>query len=230
MSVAKVEDLPVYRNVTKLIFSGELSPGQKVSEQALSEKLGVSRIPIRETLAKLVGQGVLVSGGKGQGARMRSYSPDEISQLFEYRGALEGIAARAAVRAATDADIIRMDLICDQAEAEVGDCCSKRWGELDHAFHATLADASHNGRVAQSLKLLADECHYLFFVCYMPMPEDAVSHMTSVLAEHREIVEMIRLGDGDGAERVARVHIDHKNQVAMRAIIEQDLCCKVETA
>ncbi len=230
MSVAKVKDMSVYRNVTKLVFSGELSPGQKISEQALSEKLGVSRIPIRETLAKLVGQGVLVGGRKGQSARMRSYSPDELHQLFEYRGALEGIAARAAVRAATDADIIRMDLICERAEAEVGDCRSKRWGELDHAFHATLADASRNERVAKALKLLVDECHYLFFTCYMPMPENAVSQMTNVLAEHREMIEMIRQGDADGAERVARVHIDHKNQVATRAIIEQDLCCKVETA
>ena len=144
----------VYDRVIEYLFSGDKPPGSKVVEQELADELGVSRIPIRESLGKLVGQGLLVGEKGGRGVRMREYSIEEIRQLYEARGTIEGGIARAATRAATETDIARLQIICEQAESEIGHYGSKRWAELDHAFHAALADASHNERLAHQLKLM----------------------------------------------------------------------------
>ena len=118
---AKQADGPVYDRLVNMIFHGRFAPGDKLVEEELAAALGVSRVPIRETLAKLVGQGLLVGGSRGQGVRMREYGIEEVRQLYEYREPLEGIAAAAAARRATSSDLTRMEIICQQAEREIDD-------------------------------------------------------------------------------------------------------------
>ena len=211
----------VYERVIDYIFSGDFPPGCKVIEQDLADELGVSRIPIREALGKMVGQGLLVGEQGGRGVRMRKYVMEEIRQLYEARGVLEGGAARAAARAATDADIARLEIICKQAETEIGNYGSKRWAELDHAFHSALGDASHNDRIAQTLKLMLTECHYIFYLypsrSRQPMPtsESATAHMRDVLDnQHIALIKLIVAGDVEGAERQAREDL-HKNAIGL---------------
>jgi len=201
----------LYDRLIEHLFSGDRTPGSKIIEQDLANELGVSRIPIRESLRRMMGQGLLVGEPGGRGVRMRQYTVEDVRQLYEARGIMEGGAARVAARAATDADITRLHRICRQMEGEIGNYGSKRWADLDHAFHAAIADASHNDRVAQYLKLLLTECHYIFYVRPtrsrrpIPAPEDATAHMRGVLEkEHVALVELIVAGDADAAERQAR--------------------------
>lgn len=199
----------VYDRLVKMIFSGEIAPGTRVLERQLAEKLGVSRIPVRESLGRMVAQGLLAQAGRRQGIRLRDYTSEEIRQLWEYRQTLESGAAYSAARRATDADIFRMRAVCDQAESVIGRYGSRRWANLDHDFHAALADASHNERIADQLKLLLTECHYLFYLSPAhtrqprPSPADVHARMKSVLQEHRELVELIRSGDQEEAQRHA---------------------------
>lgn len=78
------------------ISSGHVQPGARVVETQLAARLGVSRIPVREALGRLRGQGLLVSDGHGRGMRLRQYSLDDITNFYDYREMLEGGAARAA--------------------------------------------------------------------------------------------------------------------------------------
>ena len=232
MAAATAEQTPMYERVVKMVFSGRLVPGERLLEQEFAAELGVSRIPVRETLAKLVGQGLLVGGEKGQGVRMRDYSPDEVHQLYDFRAILEGGAACAAARSATRTDLARLQMICDHAESEAGNYeyyGSERSAELDHRFHAALAEASHNERVSCSLKLLLTECHYLFYLYPpregrpKPAPEDAITHMENVQRDHRALVELIRSGDADGAERKARADMLKSGERVNRALTKLDL-------
>ena len=70
----------------------------------LSDQLGVSRIPICETLERLAARGALVGEQNGKGVRIRQYMAEEVHRLYEYRELLEG----GAVRATTDIDIARL--------------------------------------------------------------------------------------------------------------------------
>jgi len=218
-----------YDRLVKIVFSGQVAPGTKLVERDLAQELGVSRIPVRESLAKMVAQGLLVGGEKWQGARVRTYTSDEIRQLYEYREMLEGGAARSAAQAATTADLERLEMICEQGESEIGSYGSKRWAQLDHHFHVAVAEASHNERFVHSLKLLLTECFYVFYLYPArqgrpsPSKQDAQAHMQSVVEDHRELLNWIHAGDADGAEHKARTDMRKSGQRATRALIALDL-------
>ena len=216
-----------YDRIVEYVFhSGSVSPGTRLVEQELADHLGVSRMPVRESLRRLVGQDLLVSEPDGRGVRLRQYSTEEVRQLYELRETLEGTAARAAARAANDSDLSRLRIICQKTESEVGNYGSKRWAELDHAFHDELARASHNDRVARLLKLLLTECHYLFFGSRRNRrklsKEVATAHMQAVVDEHRLLIDLIGRGDGDGAEKLAQDHVRHQGVRVTDLLIEME--------
>ena len=229
--MAKVdEDGSLYdRVVHHIFFSGEMAPRSKVIEKRLAEQLGVSRIPIRETLGKLTGQGLLVGEESGQGVRVRQYTPEEIRQLYELRELLEGGASAAAARAATDLDIRRMQMICEQSELlHPNEQDLKKWGDLDHAFHAALADASHNDRIARLLKLLLTECHYVFY--YLPRIqgpkltiEEEEAHLREVKLDHRTLLDLIQSGKPEEAERRTREDMRKSSKRLTEAMLAMDI-------
>ena len=214
-----------------LILEGEIKPFEKVPQDDIADELGVSRIPVRESLRRMVGQGLLTSAADGGEIRMRQYTPDEVRQLYEFREVLEGEISRLAARAASDTDISRLKMICDESETVIGtEDGQRRWGELDHAFHEALADASHNQRMADSLKNLLTECHYLFYIFPAKAKRKQVSrdetaaHMHEVLEEeHRELLKRITERDADGAQQVARNSIREGGRRLIEAMIASQL-------
>jgi DNA-binding GntR family transcriptional regulator len=218
------------RVVQHIFFSGAVAPGTKVVEKRLADQLGVSRIPIRETLRRLAGQGLLVGDQNGEGGvRVRKYTAEDIRQLYELREMLEGGAARAAARAATDTDVARMEMVCQQMQTEVGDYGSKHWADLDHDFHAALAEASHNERIARALQCLLTECHYLFYLYPShygrpkPSPEAVNELMQNVVDQHRSLLHVICSGDAETAELRAREHMRISNARYTQVLIARDL-------
>lgn len=228
MLSTKTKDDEIYSRIMDIVFS-TMPPGSKLVERQLASELGVSRIPVRETLAKLVAQGVLVGGEKGQGVRVREYSTEEIRQLYQFREMIEGGVARAAAENATADDLLQLEMICQEMESEVGHYGSTRWADLDHKFHETLARASRNERFIRTVRSLLAESHYAFYLHPSrrgrpwPAPEEAETLMRSVLEDHRELLELIRARDADGAERKARADMRKSADRATRARIARDL-------
>ena len=219
----------VYQRLLKWVFSGNVTPGAKLVERSLASELGVSRIPVRESVREMVAQGLLVGGEKWEGVRTRHYDPEEIRQLTEFREIFEGGAAGAAARHATDVDLARMEMICREADAEVGNYGSQRWAQLDHHFHAAMADASHNQRVIHCLRHLLAECHYVFYIHpgrvrrRQPSAEEAAAHMARVVEDHRAMIEAIGARDPQRASRLARAHMRVCGRQAAEEIIASDL-------
>src|SRR5919106_389653 len=85
--------------IRELVLDGELAPGERVPEVGLSERLGISRTPLRIALTTLAHEGLLepLSGG---GFIVRSFTRTDIADAIELRGVLEGTAARLAGSAA----------------------------------------------------------------------------------------------------------------------------------
>ena len=91
----------------ELILNGEFTPGERMSELPLVERLGVSRSPLRLALASLEHEGLL-RGLDGGGYAVREFTKTDIRDAIELRGVLEGTAARfAAERGATRRDLRR---------------------------------------------------------------------------------------------------------------------------
>ena len=223
------DESSVYERLLKLVFSEDSTPGEKLVERNLASELGVSRIPVRESVREMVAQGLLVGGEKWEGVRTRRYTPDDIRQLSEFREIFDVGAARMAAQHATDMDVAEMEMICKEAEGEVGNYGSQRWAHLDHRFHETVADASHNQRLIHFMKFMLAESHYAFYTRpahvrrNVPSKEEVVAHMERVVKDHLSLVEMIREKDADGAEKIARAHIWTSGRQAAKDLIDSKL-------
>ena len=96
-----------------LIIEGELAPGARLNERELSERLGVSRTPLREAFRMLAADGLLVQL-PNRGAQVVALSPDDVRHAFEVMASLEGLSGELAAARLTDRDLT--DLRALQAE------------------------------------------------------------------------------------------------------------------
>ena len=108
----KISDKPlatrVAEEVRRLVRANQLVSGQRLSEQRLCERLGVSRTPLREALRILSVEG-LVTISPNKGARVAESSIEETFHMFEAMGVLEGSFARLAAEKLTDTDLEKME-------------------------------------------------------------------------------------------------------------------------
>lgn len=89
------QSLKTILSLRDLILSGELKPGERLSELAIVDRLGVSRTPVRTALVRLEEEGLLEAIPSG-GYAVRHFSEADIFDAIETRGTLEGLAARLA--------------------------------------------------------------------------------------------------------------------------------------
>lgn len=146
----------VIATLRNMIVAGELKPGQRVAEIPISERLGVSRTPIRIALQALAQEGLLVSAG-GRGLMVREISAEEVREAIEVRGVLEGLAASTLARAGMGRNVRTILHEClDEGDALfakghlTGDDLDA-FSNLNATFHRTIVQAAGNSVVEETL-------------------------------------------------------------------------------
>ncbi|MGH1487329.1 MAG: FCD domain-containing protein [Cellvibrionaceae bacterium] len=169
--ITKTRSMAISRRLEELIIDGTLQPGDKVpSERQLSQRLKVSRPLIREALKELRGRGVIETRhGKGSfvigmlknieedNALSRLYEshPRLLYDLLEVRELLEGQAAQMAAERGTEKDFYKITKAyneMNQPESHHTDLADA--ARLDHAFHRSIYEASHNPILVHTLQSL----------------------------------------------------------------------------
>jgi DNA-binding GntR family transcriptional regulator len=112
--------LRVYNQIKNLILCNEVMPGQKLHHQQLSERLGVSRTPVREALTRLVQEGY-VAFLPNRGFTCKEIRMQEAEELYELREALEAFAVENAIKNLTDTALnqLREKMICMALTCEI---------------------------------------------------------------------------------------------------------------
>ena len=108
----------IYLSLEEAILEGKVKPGDRLIEDELSKGFGVSRGPIREALRLLEKDG-LVKRVPRKGAIVEWISKDDISEMFEVRSVLEGLAAKIFCGRATDAELSGLEGIYKQMKRPV---------------------------------------------------------------------------------------------------------------
>lgn len=210
MSVLKPIKLEDYKPLRELVFealreaiiSGGLKPGERLMEMQLADELGVSRTPVREALRKLEQEGFVVMIPR-KGAFVADISLKEIVDVFEIRGALEGLAAELAADRASEDKIEEMERCLVELSEMIEIKDLKRIVEIDAQFHETLYASSRNERLGQILSLLREQIQR-FRTRTMTHP----ARMKVALEEHRRIIEAVAARDVEAARRFAQQHIE----------------------
>ena len=193
-----------FRRLEQAIMQGDLKPGERLSEAGLARRFGISRGPLREAIGQLEGR-KLVQRVANQGARVVSMGNVELIDLMVIRESLEGMACRLAAVRMTDEELSSLaDMLAGHADNEA--VISGRGyfqGTGDRDFHARIVRASGNARLVQML----DIDLYSLLRLYRQRLSMRPGRPVRALAEHREILEALRLRDPDRAEAAMRAHI-----------------------
>jgi DNA-binding GntR family transcriptional regulator len=170
------------------IIAGRIAPGAKIAEQATADRLGVSRVPVREATILLEREGLLVRSATGR-RRVRLLHDHDLVEIAELRLTIEPrLAALAAEHhTAADAAALGRNLqALDRAST------AARISLLDAEFHDLVAEASHQSRLAEVWRMMRGQILLLIAETQRRLPQSlAVTH-DSTLAHHRAIWELIR--------------------------------------
>ena len=191
----------VRRELERMIESGELKAGDRLNENLLAAKLGVSRGPIREACRGLEQSG-LVEVVVNRGVFVRKLSDREASELYDIRAALMRLAGATLAPIIEDWQIAELRALVGQMDdaARAGDLNS--FYPLNLQFHHAITDYGGNERLMALASAIQREAH-LFRRLTLHMP----GRMLASNAEHREILKALEARDPvrAGAEMEAHV-------------------------
>lgn len=222
----------VTAQIETLIVQSQLHPGDRLPpERELAEQFGVSRTVIREAIRTLSAKGLLEvqSGGgtivcspsvetvaQSMNLYLRGGQPQlDYGKIHEVRYLLEvEIAGLAAERRSTE-DLARMEAILREATAKGADN-RETFARTDVAFHAALAQATHNQLFGLILDSLAD---IMFEVRLSGF--DVPGTVDSSLTYHRAIFEQVKAGNPEGARQAMREHMQESVEIQRKVIALQ---------
>jgi DNA-binding GntR family transcriptional regulator len=208
-----------YDTIREAILSGRYAAGQRLMADVLAQKLGTSRMPVREALHRLEAAG-LVSITPHRGAIVSELSRDEIVEIYHIRAVLEGLAARLATPHLVAEDLSRLiDLIDEMASAAAGrDLGRLLRGNRD--FHEVIWKASQAPRLREYLENL-----YIASQRFRNISLLLPGRLAEVVREHRRIARALAAREMVTAERFAKEHYEN---TAQRLLVEMEKAKKKE--
>lgn len=202
----------VQRELERLIFSGELHAGARLSEVAIAERLNVSRGPVREALRTLEEAG-LVRFEKNRGATVRVITPEEAVEIYEVRASLEELACRRLANRITPGQIDALWPLVDQMDAAAESHDVSTFHRLNMQFHEYLVDFAGNRELGVTYRRLLGN---LSLLRKHTLAQEGSLRESN--AEHREILQRMSAADTDAAGRLMNEHIAASSRRTQQAL------------
>ncbi|BBX02051.1 GntR family transcriptional regulator [Mycolicibacterium moriokaense] len=180
------------------ILHGDLAPGSKLAQVGLAERFGVSRIPVRDALAILTGEG-LVQPLSNATAVVTRMSVEELQELYDLRVAIEPRTTEIAVPNVGRADILYMRKQLAIMSAPVD---ARTWLAANTEFHAAVYRRANRPRTVElieQLRRLTDR--------YVFMHLEVSEQGRHIGAEHDDILAAVERGDAAMTARLTREHL-----------------------
>ncbi len=187
------------------IISGDLPPGTHLVERTLADSLGVSRVPVRDALNLLKGEGFVTQQPR-RGVVVTRLERKDIEELFELRLALEVLAVRLATERATTAELKALKALLTQAAAALAANDETALLRSNQAFHDAITQLAHNDLLSSMLDPLEGRLHWILRQNDDPLP---------LHREHAALYEAIASGDADAAARASLEHVRTSRELCL---------------
>jgi DNA-binding GntR family transcriptional regulator len=192
----------VYNQIKNLILCNEIMPGQKLHHQQLSERLGVSRTPIREALTRLVQEGY-VSFLPNRGFTCKEIRMQEAEELYELREALEAFAVEKAIETLTDAALRQLRDKMNAYGRDVQNRFTRERLVYDQDVHLQIAQLTGNETLKNTLS-------HVFERIVLKRRTDGLYDPARGIAAHQEhlrLLEAMERRDAAQAVAILRSHV-----------------------
>jgi DNA-binding GntR family transcriptional regulator len=209
----------VYARLLEAIIDRTLLPGQRVTQNELADRLGVSRQPVSHALHLLHRQGLLAESGR-RGFEVTQLDPERIRQLYEVRGAIDGLAARIAAKRVKTDTAGRAQL---EAALRAGRTIDRttplaRLVALDVDFHGAIYSLAGNPVIEETI---APQWPHMRRSMAAVLAE--LDYRQSAWSEHEAIASHILSGNAKAAATAAEAHAQDAGQMTeerLRAMSE----------
>ena len=189
-----------YAFLLDAICKGAYRNGARLIAEDIASEIGMSRMPVREAFRRLAADG-LVTLRPNRGAVVSGLNIEQMQEVFEMRSALEGLAIRVAVPKITERHMVHLERLLDDMDEYRNE--SGEWVRRHRDFHLFLCSLSERGRLMRQIAAL-----YTVIEPHMRVWLEHGEKPLSARNEHAAILDALRSGDAQLAERVLREHID----------------------
>ncbi|WP_206045684.1 GntR family transcriptional regulator [Nocardia mangyaensis] len=200
-TVRRMTPQQVCRALRDDIIRGDFVSGQRLTEDTLAERYGVSRVPVREALRTLEAEG-FASSRPYAGTFVAELTEAEAADLLEIRALLEPLCASRAATRRSPEQLGRLKELTSLGQAAVRDGRLDELARLNSRFHEVLAEASGSALLAQLITQLSWKIAWVYAVELPRRAEDSWD-------EHEQICAALEAGDAERAHTVVAEHIAH---------------------
>lgn len=191
----------VYNKLREAILNGQLAPGTKLVEQAISSKMQISKTPVREAIRELAQEG-LISFKARHGITVIDFTEKDIKELVTLRAALEVLGVRLVKDNWTKTDTSALNSILEKIVTAEKAHNYAELPNLDIEFHQYIIKRTDNLRLVKAWKDIASQMNVLFrMIRHFEFSEGYTS------TSHRELIEAISTMEKGACEDIYRAHI-----------------------
>lgn len=203
----------VFNTLRDAILTGKLVPGERLMENQLAEKLGVSRTPVREALRMLELEN-LVELVPRKGAQVLDMSEKDIVNILEVRSALEGLATSLACKKMSKEDLQQLKNMEVDFEKAVADNDVEHFVDIDEDFHDLIFSATENDKLINIFRNLRIQLYRY----RMAQAKNNETSMSTIVAHHRSIIRAIENHDAEEGASIAQGHIKYQTESILRFV------------
>jgi len=191
-----------------MILEGELAPGERIIEQSLCDRLGLSRTPLREAIKTLTAEG-LIALQPNRGATVASLSLEDIEDTFRVIGVLEALAGELACTRLRDDDIAEIRVLHYQMALHRTRGQRLDYFKLNQRIHERIVELSGNKVLMETHQRLGGRIRRHRFAANL-----APERWDQAIREHEEMLEALTERDGKRLAEILRRHLDNKRAAA----------------
>jgi len=188
-------------SIEEEIATGRLLPGTRLDEVELAARFGVSRTPLREALRLLLGEG-LVETRPQRGTVVAQVTPQRLIEMFEVMAELEAMCARLAARRLSDAELAEIEAAHEACRGSAAARDADAYFYANERFHYAIYAASHNSFLFEQAAALQRKLRP-----YRRLQLRVRNRPQRSFEEHQAIVDALRDGDADQAQKSIRAHV-----------------------
>ncbi|MDB6454140.1 GntR family transcriptional regulator [Falsirhodobacter sp. 20TX0035] len=197
------------------IKSGSIPLGARLTEINAAEQMGVSRATIRTALHQLVQEGLVVQVPY-TGWTVMTLSAQDAWELYTLRASLEALAARLVAERIRAGDTTTGTLVLSAFESLKSACLRRVKQEIamaDLELHKAIIDLAGHRRLQDQYSRIEHQ-----IMIYIRSSDDLVGKPEEIVVQHAALIDAIRRGDAEGAEKAAATHNESEGAVLVEAL------------
>lgn len=202
-----------YEQIKDAILTGELPPLERITEEDVADRLGLSRTPVREAFGLLASEGLIVIVPK-RGSFVAQLTVDDILEIYQIRMPLECMAAGIAAEVLTEAELGEMEQIV-RAERKRGESRSARESLAASArFHDIIIGSIRNKRLSALLNQMQGQVHRA-----RALWPSTITRLSDTWEELEALLKALKGRDANASERLMREHLERAQEVTLSGML-----------